>query len=91
MDNSEFVNYSSDIENRILLKGNHAYADRVVPVDLSAHHLDGLPSVFSSLSHCFGDLLKFKGPIFNLDQYSLTTYFPKESNHSWITPESRFK
>ncbi len=88
MDNSEFVNYSSDVENSILLQGNHAYEDRGAPVDLSGHYLDGMPSVFSELSHCFGDLQKFKGPIFNLDPYSLTTYFPKEFSHPWVASES---
>jgi hypothetical protein len=84
MDNSEFVNYSSDSENRIFLQGNHAYSNNGAPNDLSDHYLDGMSSVFSSLSHAFGDLSKFHGPIVNLDGNSLTTNFPKILKHSWL-------
>ena len=85
MDNSEFLNYSSDEGNRLLLHGNHAYKDSSVAYDISKEYLDGMASAFSSLSHNFGDLLKFKGPIVNLDGRSLTTRFPKEANHPWVS------
>jgi hypothetical protein len=85
MDNSEFKNYSSDEANRILLLGNHSYKDESTPTDLSDHYLDGMASVFSSVSHVFGDLSKFKGPIVNLDGQSLTTRFPKEPTHHWVS------
>ena len=85
MDNSEFVNYGSDEANRLLLHGNHAYQDESNAYDISNEYLDGMASAFSSLSHNFGDLLKFKGPIVNLDVQSLTTRFPKEANHPWVS------
>ena len=85
MDNSEFVNYGSDGANRLLLHGNHAYQDESNAYDISNEYLDGMASAFSSLSHNFGDLLKFKGPIVNLDVQSLTTRFPKEANHPWVS------
>ena len=85
MDNSEFVNYGSDESNRLLLQGNYAYQDESTAHDLSDHHLDGMASVFSSISHVFGDLSKFKGPIVNLDGQSLTTRFPKEATHHWVS------
>ncbi len=84
MDNTEFLNYGSDENNRILLSGNHAYQNLSDSADLSEHFADGLASVFTSLAHTFGDLLKFKGPVFNLDEYSLTTRFPKLTNQPWI-------
>ena len=85
MDNTEFLNYGSDKSNRILLKGNHAYENLANAADLSDHFADGMASVFTSLAHTFGDLLKFKGPVFNLDEYSLTTRFPKLTNQPWIS------
>lgn len=85
MDNSEFVNYSSDEANRLLLDGNHAYQDESATYDISNHYLDGMASAFSNLSHNFGDLLKFKGQIVNLDGRSLTTRFPKEAHHPWVS------
>jgi hypothetical protein len=85
MDNSEFVNYHSDEENRLLLNGNHAYQNERATYDISREYLDGMASAFSSLSHNFGDLLKFKGPVVNLDVQSLTTRFPKEANHPWVS------
>ena len=85
MDNSEFVSYSADEANRLLLHGNHAYQNSSIAGDMSNHYIDGMASVFSSLSHNFGDLLKFKGPIVNLDAQSLTTRFPKEANHPWVS------
>lgn len=85
MDNSEFVKYGSDEANRLLLHGNHAYKDESSAYDISNEYLDGMASAFSSLSHNFGDLLKFKGPIVNLDGGSLTTRFPKEANHPWVS------
>jgi len=85
MDNTEFLNYGSDKSNRILLKGNHAYENLANAADLSDHFADGMASVFTSLAHTFGDLLKFKGPVFNLDEYSLNTRFPKLTNQPWIS------
>ncbi len=85
MDNTEFVNYHSDEANRLLLNGNHAYQDERDPYDISNEYLDGMASAFSSLSHNFGDLLRFKGPIVNLDDRSLTTRFPKDANHPWVS------
>ena len=85
MDNTEFLNYGSDKSNRILLSSNHAYENFSNAADLSDHFADGMASVFTSLAHTFGDLLKFKGPVFNLDEYSLTTRFPKLTNQPWIS------
>lgn len=85
MDNSEFMGYGSDESNRLLLHGNHAHQDEDNAYDMSGIYLDGMASALSSLSHNFGDLLKFKGPIVNLDTESLTTRFPKERNHPWIS------
>ena len=85
MDNSEFVNYHSDEENRLLLNSNHAYQNERDTYDISNEYLDGMASAFSSLAHNFGDLMRFKGPIVNLDGQSLTTRFPKEANHPWVS------
>ena len=85
MDNTEFLNYGSDQNNRLLHYNNHAYQDSSIAGDMSNHYLDGMASAFSSLSHNFGDLLKFKGPIVNLDVQSLTTRFPKEASHPWVS------
>ena len=85
MDNTEFLNYRSDEDNRLLHYDNHAYQDSSIAYDMSNLYLDGMASAFSSLSHNFGDLLKFKGPIVNLDGRSLTTRFPKEANHPWVS------
>jgi hypothetical protein len=85
MDNTEFLGYGSDEANRLLLLSNHAYQNEDNAYDLSGIYLDGMASAFSSLSHNFGDLLKFKGPIVNLDTKSLTTRFPKERNHPWVS------
>jgi hypothetical protein len=85
MDNTEFLGYGSDEANRLLLHSNHAYQDENNASDLSNIYLDGMASAFWSLSHNFGDLLKFKGPIVNLDTKSLTTIFPKEKNHPWVS------
>jgi len=85
MDNSEFLNYGSDEANRLLHYNNHAYQNSGIAFDMSNLYLDGMASAFSSLSHNFGDLLKFKGPIVNLDGQSLTTRFPKEPNHPWVS------
>ena len=85
MDNSEFLNYGSNEANQLLHYDNHAYQDSNIAYDMSNLYLDGMASAFSSLSHNFGDLLKFKGPIVNLDVQSLTTRFPKEANHPWVS------
>ena len=85
MDNSEFLNYRSDEANRLLHFDNHAYQNSGTAFDMSKLYLDGMASAFSSLSHNFGDLRKFNGPIVNLDVQSLTTRFPKEANHPWVS------
>lgn len=85
MDNTEYLKYHSDAANRLLLDGNHAYQNERGTYDISNEYLDGMASAFSSLAHNFGDLLKFKGPIVNLDVQSLTTRFPKEANHPWVS------
>lgn len=85
MDNTEFLGYGSDEANRLLLHSNHAYQNKDNAYDMSGIYLDGMASALSSLSHNFGDLLKFKGPIVNLDTESLTTRFPKEKNHPWVS------
>lgn len=85
MDNSEFMGYDSDEANRLLLHNNHAYQNENDAYDISEIYLDGMASALSSLSHNFGDLIKFKGPIVNLDTKSLTTRFPKEKNHPWVS------
>ena len=85
MDNTEFLNYRSDEANRLLHFDNHAYQNSGTAFDMSNLYLDGMASTFSSLAHNFGDLLKFKGPIVNLDVQSLTTRFPKEANHPWVS------
>ena len=84
MDNSEFLKYSSDKDNRLLLLGNHAYKDQAVPRDFSDHYLDGLAGALMHYAHALGDLNKFRGPIFNLDSESLTTAFTKISPHRWV-------
>jgi hypothetical protein len=85
MDNSELFKYTSDGANSLLLQGNHAYKENKAKVDLSDHYLDGLAGALTHYSHAFGDLLKFKGPIVNLDVESLTTAFPKVGSHSWVS------
>ena len=85
MDNSEFLKYSSDHENRLLLLGNHAYLDSKKHLDLSEHYLDGLAGALMHYSHVLGDLSKFHGPIINLDPESLTTAFKKVRAHHWMT------
>jgi len=69
----------------VYLHRNHAYKGTSAAYGMSNLYLDGMASAFSSLSHNFGDLLKFKGPIVNLDVQSLTTRFPKEANHPWVS------
>jgi len=85
MDNSEFLNYRSDPDNRLLHYNSHAYQNPDLAYDMSNHYLDGMASALTSLSHNFGDLVKFKGSIANLDGQSLTTRFPKEADHPWVS------
>ena len=85
MDNTEFLNYGSDEANRLPHFDNHTYQNSGNVFDMSNLYLDGMASACSSLSHNFGDLLKFKGPIVNLDDQSLTTRFPKEANHPRVS------
>ena len=87
MDNTEFLSLTSNAENRIINMGQHAYArSSTDQIDLTSEFQDGFASAFLAYAHAFGDLLKFKGPIVNLDKKSLTTAFPKISNHPWVKP-----
>jgi len=86
MDNSLFKSHVSDVHNRILqTPGDYAYTDKRT-WDYTETFLDGMAGAFTMYSHLFGDLLKFKGPILNLDPDSLTTAFPKSAAHHWIFP-----
>jgi hypothetical protein len=84
MDNTEFIKYRSDSHNSILLDKFHGYHDDGSNYDFSNHFLDGLAGALISYAHTFGDLNRFKGPIFNLDVESLSMAFQKIPNHSWI-------
>jgi hypothetical protein len=85
MDNTEFISYTSNAINQLLLFQNHAYEDDPGAFDISNYYLDGMASAFTSMAHNFGDLDRFKGPIFNLDERSLTTRFPKVAQHPWVS------
>ena len=85
MDNTEYLNFTSDSDNSILNSSNHSYATgNEKSIDFSELFSDGLPGAFAMYAQTFGDLRKFKGNIFNLDQHSLTTQFPKTICHKWI-------
>ena len=96
MDNTQFMAHGSDLNNSILLRSNHAYSSHLekdkasVQMDFSEKTLDGMASFFTTYSHIFADLRKFKGPIYNLDQLSLTTAFPKLEHHPWIKEDARY-
>ena len=96
MDNTQFMAHMSDLNNSILLRSNHAYSSHLekdkasVQMDFSEKTLDGMASFFTTYSHIFADLRKFKGPIYNLDQLSLTTAFPKLEHHPWIKEDARY-
>jgi hypothetical protein len=83
MDNTEFLKYKSDSDNRVLLEKFHGYQDDATNYDFSNHFLDGLAGAFVSYAHTFGDLNRFKGPIFNLDAESLSMAFQKLPKHLW--------
>jgi hypothetical protein len=83
MDNTEFLKYRSDSDNSVLLEKFHGYQDDATNYDFSNHFLDGLAGALISYAHTFGDLNRFKGPIFNLDVESLSMAFQKLPNHLW--------
>jgi hypothetical protein len=96
MDNTQFMAHRSDLQNSILLRSNHAYTSRLeneiesVETNFSERTLDGMAGFFTTYSHIFADLRKFRGPVYNLDQFSLTTAFPKLEHHPWIKKDVRF-
>lgn len=89
MDNSEFLNLSSAENNALTFTSRTPIPGRgsreIVDVLFDQYH-DGPAGEFTEYAHMFGDIAKFKGPIFNLDEESLTTAFQKLVAHPWIKP-----
>lgn len=89
MDNTLFKTHFSDAQNRVGQFGDYAYEDNGRIWDYTDSFLDGMAGAFTMYSHLFGDLAKFKGPIQNLDPESLTTAFPKTTNHRWMNSQEK--
>ncbi len=85
MDNSQFLGLSSNFDNSLLMKDHHSYTGSDVPtVDISGHYPDGPAGFLYHYAQTFGDLNKFRGEVYNLDEFSLVTQFRKVKNHKWI-------
>lgn len=83
-DNTEFIGYRSDINNKLWLETKSTYSSKRNEenkfLDMSGF-VSGLAGRLQSYSHAYGDLKRFNRKIvFNLDPESLITNFEKKLN-----------